>query len=94
VEWRCKGCVTGDRDGKNECLMSMMVLYNDQNGDEELTCLRSDSMIASFCLICASRYSRLLLSEIEEQSEPESDDGIAHGKKEGSKDQGQTNPGG
>ena len=27
-----------------------------------LTCLSSDSMIASFCLICARRYSRLLYS--------------------------------
>jgi hypothetical protein len=53
-------------------------------------CLRRDSMIASFCLICARRYSRLLIREdksgIDEEEEQdgvgdeERDDMINEGK--------------
>jgi hypothetical protein len=52
--------------------------YNGRlDGFVKRTCLRSDSMIASFCFICARRYSRLLagkgeyssLSEEEEEGE-------------------------
>lgn len=41
------------------------------------TCLRRDSIIVSFCLICAIRYSRLLI-----QGE-KSDDGAGEGIRDG-----------
>ena len=41
------------------------------------TCLRRDSIIVSFCLICAIRYSRLLI-----QGE-KSDDGVGEGIRDG-----------
>ena len=41
------------------------------------TCLRRDSIIVSFCLICAIRYSRLLI-----QGE-KSDDGVGEGTRDG-----------
>jgi hypothetical protein len=41
------------------------------------TCLSSDSIIASFCLICAKRYSRLLITG------EKSDDGVGEEQREG-----------
>lgn len=61
-----------------------MQLYGYEDEDKEaegqeklLTCLRRDSMILSFCLICASRYSRLLQDEhrkLDESEEPPRED--------------------
>lgn len=45
------------------------------------TCLSRDSIIASFCLICAIRYSRLLI-----QGE-KSDDGVGEDTREGEGDE-------
>lgn len=43
------------------------------------TCLSSDSIIASFCLICAKRYSRLLMTG----EKSKSDDGVGEEQREG-----------
>ncbi len=43
------------------------------------TCLRRDSMIESFCFICARRYSRLLKGEDEHSSLSEEEAGGVRG---------------
>jgi hypothetical protein len=43
------------------------------------TCLRSDSMIVSFCFICARRYSRLLTGGNEYSSLSEDEAGVRGG---------------
>ena len=43
--------------------MDERMMKTEGGGRRSLTCLSNDSMIASFCRICARRYSRLLYSE-------------------------------
>ena len=43
--------------------MDERMMKTEGGGRRSLTCLSNDSMIASFCRICARRYSRLLYSK-------------------------------
>jgi hypothetical protein len=47
------------------------------------TCLRSDSIITSFCFNCARRYSRLLTGKDEYSSSSEEVEGEGEGARDG-----------
>lgn len=58
----------------------MLRLRNSERTKEmKQTCLSNDSIIASFCLICAKRYSRLLMTG----EKSKSDDGVGEEQREG-----------
>jgi hypothetical protein len=86
-EWQDTDCAAG-------CGKSKLVPRFACRIRERHTCLRSDSISSSFCLICARRYSRLLkgknehssssgeeIEEVEEDSGEEGRYGIVGGRK-------------
>ena len=53
--WRGKGC-----EAMNSHVILLETQAENRRDSDVCTCLSKDSIIASFCLICARRYSRLL----------------------------------